>query len=110
MKKTVITQGCTIEELVNELEFIIHSKSIKPDHWGQILAEAVPDLTKAQAARMLGGSKAHIDELVKAGYLQETPGQVEKYQMVQVFRCLLEGRTGRKPGFNLESIINTPST
>jgi hypothetical protein len=106
MNEVIITQGITVSALVAELAETVRSHAQTPEALQAVLSEAVPLLTKTQAARMLGCSKKYIDDLVASGYLQEAQGRgVEKYQMQQVFSCLLQGRTGKKLPLSLEKII-----
>lgn len=105
MKETIILQGITIEDLLNELATKMRTEATTTAPVLDILSEAVPNLTKKQAARMLGCSNNFIDDLVRAGNLQEAAGTTEKYQMRQVLQCLLDGRTGRNQPFSLTKII-----
>lgn len=104
MKEIIITQGITIEELVNRLRTAAPPPG-NGHQWKTILLEAVPKLTTKQAARLLGCSADYIRELEATGHLQKTDDSgVEKYAMKQVLQCLAEGRTGRKGAFNPNNI------
>ena len=76
---------------------------------GNVLAAAVPSLTKGQAAYLLSGSSEHINKLERAGKLQVCRSGNAKYDTAQVWRLFLAGETGhaRSKTFNLQELLNS---